>query len=215
MGLSSSSTASEDVPWILGLRDVGDYLKGVTAEERMRLRQKRMPVEILPHLYLSSASAADPKILRLRRVTHAINAAGRAARSQAAVLRKTMTVLEFEGHDIEGFPMLPRYFARTRQFVQTAQAQGGKVVIFCVAGINRSAVLCAAEYMVSQRVNVIDAVRHCRRCKGNVFLTNHSFQAQLVALARKERLLGPPPCISSGTHEEEEEEEPQTPRMLL
>mmetsp|Transcript_5587 Transcript_5587/g.18285 ORF Transcript_5587/g.18285 Transcript_5587/m.18285 type:complete len:232 (-) Transcript_5587:201-896(-) len=198
-GPLSSSEPLEDLPWIVAIRDVAylDYRKGLSAEEAIvvRKRQSTLPVEILPHLFLSSARAAsDVESLRLLRVTHAINAAGFGAAAQAATLRSAnVKVLELPARDVEGYPMLPRHFERTRRFVKHAKDHGGRVVVFCVAGVNRSGVLCAAEYMLDRRVDVLEAVAHCRKARGNVCLSNHSFQAQLVALARKEGLLGPIP----------------------
>ena len=54
-------------------------------------------------------------------------------------------------------------------------------------------VLVAAERMLSTEESVLETVAGCRRRRGNMFLCNESFQAQLVALARARGRLGAAP----------------------
>ena len=49
-----------------------------------------------------------------------------------------------------------------------------------------------AELMLTEGLTVLDAVRRGKEARG-VILTNHSFQQQLVRLARGKGLLGPQP----------------------
>merc|ERR1711907_41683 len=78
-------------------------------------------------------------------------------------------------------------------YTECKSTASGKLVIHCQAGINRSGVIVAAIYMLEERKNVLDAVKHIRRCRGNCFLWNESFQKQLVVLTKKNNLLGPKP----------------------
>lgn len=68
-------------------------------------------------------------------------------------------------------------------------------VCVCVddTGWNRSGTIAAAEKMLSGSVSVLEAVKCVRRARGNLAVSNESFQEQLVALARREGLLGPTP----------------------
>ena len=65
-------------------------------------------------------------------------------------------------------------------------------LIHCHAGINRSGVLATAHLMLAERLPVLEAVARVKEVRGNV-LCNHSFQSQLVQLARDNGLLGPQP----------------------
>mmetsp|Transcript_46315 Transcript_46315/g.92870 ORF Transcript_46315/g.92870 Transcript_46315/m.92870 type:complete len:121 (+) Transcript_46315:480-842(+) len=89
--------------------------------------------------------------------------------------------------------MLAKHLSEAREFIAAARDSGGKCVVHCVAGINRSGVTVAAEHMLTTRQNVLEVVAHCRKQRGNVFLSNKSFQEELVALARAHDLLGPKP----------------------
>lgn len=67
-----------------------------------------------------------------------------------------------------------------------------------MAGHNRSALIVAVEHLRANRdTNVIEAVRHIRKKRGNVALQNEGFQEQLVAYARIHNLsLGETPVPS-------------------
>lgn len=97
--------------------------------------------------------------------------------------------------------MLERHHEEASAFVRRAKAEGGRVLIHCQAGINRSGVLACAELMLHDQLPVLEAVTRLKRARGTV-LTNHSFQEQLVHLARRHRLLGPkPPPTPEAAHE--------------
>lgn len=188
-----------DYPWVWAIRDVQQlsFKNGLTRAQvaTASKEQSQMPVEILPYLYLSNARCAhDIEVLKARRITHVLNTAGVNGRAVSGLYKRAgILVCEFDGRDVEGFPILRRYLHRARRFIQLAKQAQGKVVVHCVAGLNRSGIIVAAEYMLATRSNVLDTVAHCRRQRGDMCLCNRSFQAQLVALARAEGLLGPAP----------------------
>ena len=101
---------------------------------------------------------------------------------------------QVDADDEEGYKMLGQHLEECRAFVAKARAiDGGKCAVHCHAGINRSGVMVAAIYMLDSGASVLDAVAHCRMQRGNAFLWNHTFQEELVALARESGLLGPKP----------------------
>merc|ERR1711998_225530 len=91
-----------------------------------------------------------------------------------------------------GYPIVSQHLARASAFIRKARDEGGRCLIHCQAGVNRSACLAVAELMLSERLPVVQAVARSKKARG-VLLSNHSFQAQLVALARANDLLGPRP----------------------
>ena len=102
--------------------------------------------------------------------------------------------LNLDADDEEGYPMLSQHLERCRAFyAECKSTENGKMVIHCQAGINRSGVITAAIYMLEEQMHVLDVVKHIRRRRGNCYLWNVSFQKQLIALAKKNGLLGPKP----------------------
>ena len=108
-----------------------------------------------------------------------------------AYAKSGIRVKNIEAKDEEGYNMLEKHLDKSRSFIADARASGGKCCVHCVAGINRSGVIVAAEKMLADRMNVLEVVAHIRRQRGNMCLLNESFQAELVSLARIEGLLGP------------------------
>jgi len=189
----------DDWPWIWAIRDpeVFDWRLSVPKDQQaeMSARHANLPVEIQSHLFLGDAKCAhNMERVRALGITHIINAAGRAARGVAEDYdSQGIERLEFDADDEDGYPMLERHLDAARTFIASAKKSGGKCLVHCVAGINRSGVLVAAEKMLSDRTTVLETVAHCRACRGNAYLWNHSFQEQLVSLARSEGLLGTKP----------------------
>ena len=185
----AARAARANVPWLKAMRDQ------LAQRQHDDAQPPKLPVELLPHLvYGDRKCAADHSRLRELGVTHVLNCAGAAGdvRRDGAAL-DGVSYLTLEADDEEGYPMIRRHLGAARAHIRAAEAGGGRCLVHCVAGVNRSGVLCAAEYMLRARVPVLEAVARCRRARGRAFLWNESFQEQLVVLAREEGLLGARP----------------------
>eukprot|EP00747_Dinoflagellata_sp_TGD_P191113 gnl/TRDRNA2_/TRDRNA2_54059_c0_seq1.p1 gnl/TRDRNA2_/TRDRNA2_54059_c0~~gnl/TRDRNA2_/TRDRNA2_54059_c0_seq1.p1 ORF type:complete len:221 (+),score=37.47 gnl/TRDRNA2_/TRDRNA2_54059_c0_seq1:82-744(+) len=167
---------------------------------------KALPVDILPHLLLGDKSSArDIGRLKADGITHVLNVAGLEGMNKDIDYAGCgMSYLSLDGEDEHGYPMLARHLASARAFVEQAKAAGGRCLVHCVAGINRSGVIVAAELMLSERLPVLEAVARCRQARGRSFLWNKSFQEELIGLAQHHDLLGerpegfsdePPPSV--------------------
>ena len=179
--------SDRDMPWLVAVRDILDKPHG---------RGVELPVEILPHLLLGDKRCAgDLATMDAFGITHILNVAGTHGRASDAAARH---YLEIHADDEEGYPIVSQHLAQASAFIRTARDEGGRCLIHCQAGVNRSACLAVAELMLSERLPVVQAVARAKRARG-VLLSNHSFQAQLVALARTNDLLGPEPDVSGRT----------------
>jgi hypothetical protein len=190
----------EDWPWVSAIRDpeVLDWRRGLSRDailERQNF-QNDLPVHIYGNVYLGSANSvqdlAKLKKLGIRRV---LNMAG-----SMALKKSTILAYEKEGFDYKRitaldsdyYPLLEKDWKDAYDFIHNSE-QDGNVVVHCVAGINRSVLIVAADYMVSNQVPVLETMQHIRKQRGNVALQNEYFQEQLVALARTCNLLGNAP----------------------
>ena len=88
--------------------------------------------------------------------------------------------------------MLPMHQAAASAFIREVAASGGRCLIHCWAGVNRSGVLACAELLLAERLPVLEVVARAKRARGTI-LWNESFQLQLVVLAEEHGLLGPRP----------------------
>jgi len=175
-------------PWLLAAREL--------CSQQLAGRPADLPCSIQPHLLLSSKTeAGDREMLQALGITHLLNAAGKAGRTPVDLAGAGISYLELNGEDEEGYPMLAKHFEAASAFIRAAAAAGGRCLVHCVAGINRSGLLAVAELMMSERLEVLEALARAKRVRG-LILWNESFQLQLVSLAEEHGLLGPMPQLS-------------------
>lgn len=167
------------------------------AIKRIEGKQRLFPIQLDDHLFLSNAhGVSDVDQLKSLGITHVLNVAGPPAawRPAETYADAGIEYKMVDAIDEPSYPMLDNHLQECLGFIALARSQPkGKCVVHCQAGSNRSGVIAAADYMLSSRSNVLETILHCRKCRGNGFLTNPGFQGQLVALARREKLLGPEP----------------------
>ncbi|KAJ1459980.1 protein-tyrosine phosphatase-like protein [Pelagophyceae sp. CCMP2097] len=188
-----------DWPYVWALRDLAqlDWAVCVSEADRPAIvkAQFRLPVAISETILLGdSAVALDVPKLQQLGISHVVNAAALELQSPFRAYEAAgIQVLSVAADDDGDYDVLGAHLANVRDFIESARRAGGKVLLHCIAGLNRSGVLVAAEYMLAGRVDLLRAVAHCRLQRGNEFLNNKAFQVALVALARREGLLGAVP----------------------
>lgn len=172
---------AEDWPWVAAVRALD-----------VEPMDPALPVELSAYLLLGNCkSASDLARLRELGVTHVLNVAGPAASNPSVDYAGAGIVhRSIDAEDDEQYPILARHLGEARGFVGAAREAGGRCLVHCVAGINRSGVVATAELMLHERLEVLEAVRRCRAARGRGCIGNRGFQEQLVALAREHGLLG-------------------------
>lgn len=195
--------AEEDWPWVNAIRDpeVLDWRQFFEENQQhsTALLQSTEPAEILPWLFLSSGEGArDVCKLKAVGITDVLNCTGHPMLPKSDYDAATINVRIISSEDEEGYPMLKTHLKSTIDWIKEIKSSNNqsKILIHCHAGINRSGVLVAALHLLETRIGVCDTVKAIRIKRGNMYLTNESFQSQLVAFARKEGLLGSEPGIS-------------------
>jgi protein-tyrosine phosphatase len=183
---------NEDVPWA--------WVKCI--EEKIRQTTfssvPDLPVEILPWLFLSDEENAKNTLkLKSLGITHVLSLNGVPSNHEkwfndlydvGGIEHKRI-----HADDSESYNMIEKDWKECYSYLEKVQnTDGAKVVIHCVAGINRSGLVASAAYMIFGRVTVLEAVEACLE-KRKTLLWNQSFQRQLCVLAAAENLLGPKP----------------------
>ena len=171
-----------------------------------KLDLSKTATEILPWLYLSNEeTACDIPTLSSLGITHVLSLNGAPAYKidwlkkkyqYAGIVNKRIHAEDEEGYDLIGRhweDCLDFFMSVVKPYQNTNT--NSKVLVHCVAGINRSGLVACAAYMIfEQDVNVLDAVRNCAEKRGYCFLWNKSFQKQLCCLAAEKNLLGDAPA---------------------
>uniref|UniRef100_A0A7S4INS7 protein-tyrosine-phosphatase n=1 Tax=Odontella aurita TaxID=265563 RepID=A0A7S4INS7_9STRA len=194
MDLSAPANHQQVVPWawIKCVRDLTDPNRNSSKEP------SELPVAILPWLMLSDRkNVMNMANLKRLGVTHILSVNGATPIEeqvfQERLLGTGIVHKRVFGNDSEDYDMVGRHWQECHEFLRKVKDQdGGRVVVHCVAGINRSGLIACAAHMVLERESVLNVVRSCVSCRGMV-LWNRSFQEQLCRLAVKEHLLGDKP----------------------
>ena len=185
-----------------GIRDPEclDWKIGLSDEDvrNQALNQRNLPVSISDQLYLGNAPSVE-SVAKLKEcgITAVLNMAGPLALHRKTIREYKANSIKYKqinAKDEYEYPLLKRHWKDAYDFIRVTTAGGkGKVVVHCMAGMNRSALIVTAYHMISTQTPVLEAVRHVRKQRGNVALMNEGFQEQLVAMARDHKLLGAAP----------------------
>lgn len=147
------------------------------------------PAVIREYLYLGDfGDASSLGLLSELGITHLLNCAGvvsnhgfyRPPHGGSTVPRYYK---QFEAIDCEEYD-LSAHFDEAFQYIDEARSEGGKVLVYCVRGVNRSAAICVAYLVARDGADLSTAVTHVALARGRV-LTNPGFQKQLVKFAAK------------------------------
>lgn len=163
------------------------------------LPTKQMPTDISPWLFLSDEkTACNARKLKSVGITHVLSLCGAPAYKLDWLKNEYQDVgiinKRIHAEDEEGYDLIGRHWQDCFEFLSFVhQDPKNKVLVHCVAGINRSGLVACAAYMIFEDVNVLDSVRHCTDKRGHRFLWNKSFQKQLCCLAAQHDLLGDAP----------------------
>ena len=135
------------------------------------------PVEVIPRVWLGCARlAANEDFMKCLGITHTVNCIAGEGFSSLPTLKS----LQFESHDIEGYPILDVHYKDVKNFIDEAlKIPESSVFIHCRAGINRSGALVvayAAEKTGQSPQSIIEKINKVRP----LILTNNSFREQVL-----------------------------------
>ena len=149
--------------------------------------------KILDFLYLGGESEAQNcDMVREHGFTHVINCAACHCATGPSYYGGDIKYTEFDADDSEGYDMM-KHFEDAYKVIEEARNSGGKVLLHCIIGVNRSGLLAAAYCMVHKNMDPISAAVFVKKSRG-CLLTNDSFQRQLVAFVRQRNLLPQVKC---------------------
>ncbi|XP_038596625.1 LOW QUALITY PROTEIN: dual specificity protein phosphatase 1 [Tachyglossus aculeatus] len=133
------------------------------------------PVEILPFLYLGSAYHASRKdMLDALGITALINVSANCPdHFEDHYQYKRIPVEDSHKADISS------WFNEAIDFIDSVKNAGGRVFVHCQAGISRSATICLAYLMRTNRVKLDEAFEFVKQ-RRSIISPNFSFMGQLL-----------------------------------
>lgn len=156
--------------------------------------------QLTKHLYIGNLKNAD-NVERLRQngITHVLNVAGtrnfdltRSPYSRSAGIVKYLMI---PAEDYSEYNIM-YHFQDAFTFLDKCKTSGGKALVHCNLGINRSGAICAAYLMLDQHMPLLEVASLLKKTRG-VVLTNKGFRRQLIRFARARGYLDVPKYLPS------------------
>ena len=143
---------------------------------------------LLDHLYLGAEEQArDLTLLRSLGITHVVNCASKYIDTGPDFYGQDFSYMGFHAEDDDSYDIM-QHFQPVYDFIEKARLSGGKVLIHCVVGVNRSGVLAIAYCMLHKNMGPISAAKFVKESR-KMMLTNNGFQVRLIAFAREKGML--------------------------
>jgi len=147
------------------------------------------PAHVMPHVFLGDMDAAmNTELLASLGIDAIVNCAATSVLTSKEFYLDDFAYVGFDAEDLPGYDLLGRHFEEMAGFLDTVAVQERRALVHCAAGINRSAALVVAYYMVRANLRLPEAVKHCFQLRP-VILCNEGFIEQLVAFAYARNLL--------------------------
>ena len=143
------------------------------------------PSRVTDFLYIGGYRDAEnlPYLRRLG-INHILNTAAM-KRSQTNPYPPQSGIVgyeSFDADDVENYDIM-QHFPRAKAFIDRARWGGGKVLVHCAMGVNRSGALCCAYLMTDMNMNLLEAVRRMKQSRYTT-LCNRGFRRLLLRFAR-------------------------------
>ncbi|CAG9860260.1 unnamed protein product [Phyllotreta striolata] len=130
---------------------------------------------ITDNLILTSASNVNPEILETCRISCVISCA---PELPDPPLRNDLVYYKVDVAD-SGCSGIFSYFDKAANLIQQVSNLGGKILIYCVAGVSRSACICLAYLMKHHRLSLLDAYNFVKLRRSRI-KPNCGFFRQLI-----------------------------------
>ncbi|CAD6187505.1 unnamed protein product [Caenorhabditis auriculariae] len=129
--------------------------------------------EIRPHLYLAGYGCITAPILKKYEITHAVDATNIRPKSFPGITRMEVAV------DDSCLAKVSKFFYDVQKFIDDAKAQGGKIVIYCAAGVSRSSTLAIMYLVMSENLSLEQAYYEVNRVRP-IISPNIGFWRQMI-----------------------------------
>lgn len=166
-------------PYLLKMRAVLNYRGGWPSG----------PTKLFDFLYLAGEDeATNLELLQKLGITHVINCAASYVNTGSAFYGGAIEkYVAFEAEDDDNYNIM-QHFDESYAAIEEARQRGGKALIHCIMGINRSGALAVSYAMVHKQWGPIKAAEYVKNAR-KLLLSNDRFQSQIVAFAQERNLL--------------------------
>ncbi|CAD5230073.1 unnamed protein product [Bursaphelenchus okinawaensis] len=130
--------------------------------------------EIRPHLFIAGYGAITEKKLKDHGITHVVDCTN-------IPKSKCYEGIEYFDVPVDDSEMgrLNKYFESSAEFIEQAKSKGGKTIVYCAAGVSRSAALCMVYLMISEKITLEES--YIVVCRARPLIApNNGFWRQMI-----------------------------------
>ena len=157
-----------------------DVIRPITEKRKFGQIGRDSSEIIAGFMWLGDASnAMDTEKLTSQGITGVVNCAALDTLTNREYYPPEWKYTEYEASDDPDYNVLGEHLDDFMAFMDECRGEKRKVLVHCVAGINRSATLCIAYLVIRENMTLSEAIRHCFGARP-IILTNTSFVMQLI-----------------------------------
>ena len=168
------------------------YLRELEAIYARRTGVPDMPARVTEFLFIGGYGDAHNLVnLKKRGITHILNCAAiRESMNNPYTLGSGIVAYDqFQADDRDGYDIL-QHFEKAQAFIDSCREFGGRVLVHCAVGVNRSGAICIAYLMAGCGLDLLSAFDVMKHRRGTV-PSNQYFRLELIKFARARGLLKP------------------------
>ena len=157
-----------------------DVIRPITEKRKFGQIGRDSSEIIAGFMWLGDASnAMDTEKLTSQGITGVVNCAALDTLTNREYYQIEWKYTDYEASDDPDYNILDEHLDDFMAFMDECRGEKRKVLVHCVAGINRSATLCIAYLVIRENMTLSEAIRHCFGARP-IILTNSSFVMQLI-----------------------------------
>ncbi|EFO82253.1 hypothetical protein CRE_00213 [Caenorhabditis remanei] len=129
--------------------------------------------QVRPHLFLAGYGCITPSLLKQYNITHAVDCTNLKTKPIPGLDKIEVPV------DDNTLAKITQYFEPVVKFVEDAKQQGHNTVIYCAAGVSRSATLTIVYLMVTENLSLEEAYLDVNKVRP-IISPNIGFWRQMI-----------------------------------
>uniref|UniRef100_A0A8R1DPI5 Protein-tyrosine-phosphatase n=1 Tax=Caenorhabditis japonica TaxID=281687 RepID=A0A8R1DPI5_CAEJA len=134
--------------------------------------------QVRPHLFLSGYGCLTSSLLKQYNITRAVDCTNLKTKPIAGLEKIEVPV------DDSALSKISGYFDTVIKYVEEGKQQGQNTVIYCAAGVSRSATLTIVYLMVTERLSLEDAYHQVNRVRP-IISPNVGFWRQMIEFEKQ------------------------------
>ncbi|TKR80376.1 hypothetical protein L596_014458 [Steinernema carpocapsae] len=135
--------------------------------------------EIRDFLFLSGYGCINETKMKQHGITHAVDCTNLPKNKKIEGIE--YLYLPMDDNELQN---IKQYFESTANFIQKAAEKGGKILVYCAAGVSRSATICIMYLVIKEKMSLREAFTIVNKLR-SIIAPNLGFWRQMIEYEQK------------------------------